>query len=134
VSEAVQQSAGQSGNENSMPHNSAGQTSALSNLLHETRRFDPPADLAAHAIATKETYEEAAADRLGFWEKQAKRLTWAKEWDQVLDWSGAPFAKWFVGGKLNAAVNCLDRHVEAGYGDQVAYHWEGEPGDTSTIT
>jgi len=112
----------------------AAQSSALSNLLHETRRFDPPADLAANAIATSATYEEAARDRLAFWEKQAKRLTWAQPWSQVLDWSDAPFAKWFVGGKLNVAVNCLDRHVEAGYGDAVAYHWEGEPGDTRTIT
>jgi len=108
--------------------------STLSNLLHETRRFDPPADLAAGAIATAATYKEAAQDRLAFWENQAKRLTWAKPWEQVLDWSDAPFSKWFVGGTLNAAVNCLDRHVEAGYGDKVAYHWEGEPGDTRTIT
>jgi len=108
--------------------------SALSNLLHETRRFDPPADLAAHAVATQATYDEAARDRLAFWESQARRLTWAKPWDQVLDWSEAPFAKWFVGGTLNAAVNCLDRHVAAGHGDVVAYHWEGEPGDTRTIT
>jgi acetyl-CoA synthetase len=106
----------------------------LSNLLRETRRFDPPAELAAHAVATEAIYEEAARDRLAFWEKEAKRLTWAQPWTQVLDWSDAPFSKWFVGGKLNAAVNCLDRHVEAGYGDKVAYYWEGEPGDTRTLT
>jgi acetyl-CoA synthetase len=106
----------------------------LSNLLHETRRFDPPAALAADAVATMAVYDEAAGDRLAFWEAQAQRLTWAQPWTQVLDWSDAPFAKWFVGGKLNASVNCLDRHVEAGFGDKVAYYWEGEPGDSRTLT
>ena len=79
-------------------------------------------------------YDEAAQDRVAFWERQAERLTWAKRWTAVLEWSSAPFAKWFVGGSLNVAYNCVDRHVEAGHGDQVAYHWEGEPGDTRTIT
>ena len=74
-----------------------------------------------------DVYEEASADRLAFWAKAARRLSWAQEWDEVLDWSDPPFAKWFVGGKLNVAYNCVDRHVEAGHGDQVAYHWEGEP-------
>ena len=83
---------------------------------------------------TEADYDAAEADRLAFWEEQAERLTWAQPWTQVLDWSDAPFAKWFVGGKLNVAYNCVDRHVEAGHGDQVAYHWEGEPGDTRTIT
>jgi acetyl-CoA synthetase len=106
----------------------------LSNLLHENRRFDPPADLAAAANLTAEAYERADADRLGFWAEQAERLTWAEKWDEVLDWSKAPFAKWYAGGKLNAAYNCVDRHVEAGRGDKVAFHFEGEPGDTRTIT
>ncbi|MEV4758212.1 acetate--CoA ligase [Micromonospora sp. NPDC049559] len=106
----------------------------LANLLQETREFPPPAALAAEANVTAAAYEEAAADRLAFWERQARRLSWAKEWDQVLDWSNPPFAKWFVGGQLNIAYNCLDRHVEAGLGDRVAIHWEGEPGDTRTIT
>ena len=106
----------------------------LSNLLHETRRFEPPAQLVAQANVTADAYEEAAKDRLGFWEQQARRLSWATPWEQVLDWSKAPFARWFVGGQLNAAYNCVDRHVEAGRGDKVAYHWEGEPGDTRTIT
>ncbi|MGW0432400.1 acetate--CoA ligase [Micromonospora sp. NPDC003197] len=106
----------------------------LANLLQETREFPPPAALAAEANVTAEAYEEAAADRLAFWAKQAGRLTWATGWDQVLDWSNPPFAKWFVGGQLNVAYNCLDRHVEAGLGDRVAIHWEGEPGDTRTIT
>ncbi|HEX4688783.1 MAG TPA: acetate--CoA ligase, partial [Nocardioides sp.] len=74
-----------------------------------------------------------AADRLAFWEKQADRLTWAGRWNQVLDWQ-PPFAKWFVGGQLNASVNCVDRHVADGHGDQVAFYWEGEPGDTRTVT
>src|SRR5579875_323380 len=106
----------------------------LANLLHEQRRFDPPPELAANAIATASIYEEAARDRLAFWAAQAERLTWATPWEQVLDWSDAPFARWFVGGRLNAAVNCLDRHVAAGYGGKVAFYWEGEPGDTRVIT
>jgi len=105
----------------------------LSNLLHETRRFAPPAEIAAGANVTADAYRAAAADRLGFWAEQAHRLSWAKEWDQVLDWQ-PPFAKWFVGGQLNAAYNCVDRHVEAGRGDKVAFYWEGEPGDSRTIT
>jgi acetyl-CoA synthetase len=106
----------------------------LENLLRENRRFEPPADLAAQANVKADAYEQAAADRLGFWESQARRLSWATEWSQVLDWSNPPFAKWFVGGQLNIAYNCLDRHVEAGRGAKVAIHWEGEPGDTRTIT
>ncbi|MFC0007814.1 acetate--CoA ligase [Micromonospora siamensis] len=107
---------------------------ALANLLNETRQFPPPAELAANANVTAGAYDEAAGDRLAFWERQADRLAWAQKWDQVLDWSNAPFAKWFVGGQLNVAYNCLDRHVEAGRGDKVAIHWEGEPGDTRTLT
>jgi acetyl-CoA synthetase len=99
-----------------------------------TRRYPPAEELAAGANAGPDVYEEAARDRLAFWEKAARRLSWEQEWDQVLDWSNPPFAKWFVGGKLNVAYNCLDRHVEAGHGDQVAYYWEGEPGDTRTLT
>ncbi|HEX2355539.1 MAG TPA: acetate--CoA ligase [Micromonosporaceae bacterium] len=106
----------------------------LENLLQETRQFPPPAQLAADANVTADIYAEADRDRLAFWERQARRLDWAKEWDTVLDWSKPPFAKWFVGGKLNMAYNCLDRHILAGRGDKVAYHWEGEPGDARTIT
>ncbi len=106
----------------------------LSNLLSETRRFEPPADLASAANVTADAYEEAAQDRLAFWERAAERLTWAERWDTTLEWE-PPFAKWFVGGKLNVAYNCVDRHVEAGRGDKVAYYWEGEPdGDSRTIT
>ena len=80
------------------------------------------------------TYEQAAADFEAFWAEQAKRISWDTEPTQVLDWSNPPFAKWFADGTLNAAYNCLDRHVEAGLGDRVAFHFEGEPGDTRTIT
>src|ERR687893_428924 len=106
----------------------------LENLSSETRQFPPPDALAADANVKADAYEQAASDRIGFWEQQARRLTWAKEWDQALDWSNPPFAKWFIGGELNIAYNCVDRHVEAGNGDRVAIHWEGEPGDTRTIT
>ncbi|GAB7048917.1 acetate--CoA ligase [Catenuloplanes indicus] len=106
----------------------------LANLLKEERTFPPPAALAAEANVTDAAYQEAADDRLAFWETQARRLEWSKPWDQVLDWSNPPFAKWFVGGELNVAYNCLDRHVAAGNGGKVAIHWEGEPGDTRTIT
>ncbi|MFL6157718.1 MAG: acetate--CoA ligase [Marmoricola sp.] len=104
-------------------------TEALSNLSHEDRRFSPPAELAANANLTAEAYDEASADNLAFWAKQADRLSWDTRWDEVLDWSDPPFAKWFVGGKINAAYNCVDRHVEAGAGDKVAFHWVGEPAD-----
>ena len=105
---------------------------ALSNLSTETRHFDPPAELAAEANVGEDAYAEAEADRLAFWETQARRLTWDTEWDTVLDWQ-PPFAKWFVGGTLNAAVNCVDRHVEAGNGDRIAILFEGEPGDTRQL-
>jgi acetyl-CoA synthetase len=106
----------------------------ISNLSNEERRFPPSAEFAAAANVQASAYEEASADRLAFWAKQAERLTWTTRWSEVLDWSDAPFAKWFVGGKLNVAYNCLDRHVEDGHGEQVAYHWEGEPGDTRSLT
>jgi acetyl-CoA synthetase len=110
------------------------ESSALDNLLTESRSFPPSEEFAAQANATAALQQEADADREAFWAKQAERLSWATKWDQVLDWSNAPFAKWFVGGKLNVAYNCVDRHVESGHGDQVAVHWVGEPGDTRTIT
>ena len=107
----------------------------LSNLLHEERRFEPSPEFTARANGTADLYDEAAADHEAFWARQAReRITWSKDFEQTLDWSEAPFAKWFVGGELNAAHNCVDRHVEAGRGDRVAIHFEGEPGDTSTLT
>jgi acetyl-CoA synthetase len=98
---------------------------ALDALLHEDRRFEPPAELAAAANAQPGIYAEASSDRLAFWERQAAELEWAEKWQTVLEWD-APFAKWFVGGKLNASVNCLDRHVNAGRGEKVAFHWIGD--------
>jgi acetyl-CoA synthetase len=106
----------------------------LDNLLTESRTFPPGEEFAAQANATADLYQQADADREAFWAEQARSLHWDTEWDQVLDWSNAPFAKWFTGGKLNVAYNCVDRHVEAGNGDRVAIHWEGEPGDGRTIT
>ena len=107
----------------------------ISNLSHEDRHFDPPADLAAHANLKAEAYERAASDRLGFWAEQAERISWGTPFDEVLDWTNPPFAKWFVGGTLNASYNCVDRHVEAGKGDKIALHWVGEPADdTRDIT
>jgi acetyl-CoA synthetase len=97
--------------------------------------YPPPAQFAEQANAGPELYREAEEDRLAFWAKQADRLSWATPFTEVLDWSEAPFAKWFVGGKLNVAYNCVDRHVEAGLGDRIAIHWEGEPvGDSRTLT
>ena len=107
----------------------------LSNLSTETRRFEPPADLAENANVKAEAYDRADADREAFWAEQAERLDWDQKWDRVLDWDDPPFAKWFVGGRINAAYNCVDRHVEAGKGDKVALHWVGEPeDDTRDIT
>lgn len=108
---------------------------ALENLLHEERRFPPSEEFAAQANASAEIYEEAAADRLEFWATQARELlTWSTPFTQTLDWSNPPFAQWFADGTLNAAYNAVDRHVEAGNGDRVAIHFEGEPGDVRTIT
>ena len=107
---------------------------SIDSLLHEDRRFPPSPEFAAQAIAKPALYEQAKADRLGFWAEQARRLHWHEPFTETLDWSNPPFARWFADGKLNVAYNCLDRHVEAGNGDRVAIHWEGEPGDTRTIT
>jgi acetyl-CoA synthetase len=106
----------------------------LANLLQENRQFPPPPALAEQANVTADAYDAAAADRIAFWEEQAGRLHWHRRWSQALDWNNPPFAKWFVGGELNVAYNCVDRHVEAGLGDRVAIHWEGEPGDSRAIT
>jgi acetyl-CoA synthetase len=107
---------------------------ALENLLHESRLFPPSPEFAAQANGTASLYDEAADDRLEFWAEQARYLTWATDFEQILDWSDAPFAKWFVGGTLNVAYNCVDRHVENGFGNQVAIRFEGEPGDRRDIT
>ncbi|GGM09287.1 acetate--CoA ligase [Promicromonospora citrea] len=108
---------------------------SLENLLHETRSFPPSEEFAAQANATADLYEKASADRLAFWAEQANDLlTWTTPFTETLDWSGAPVARWFADGTLNAAYNAVDRHVEAGLGDRVAIHFEGEPGDTRTVT
>jgi acetyl-CoA synthetase len=101
----------------------------------EDRTFPPPQDFASNALLSDRAVLEAAdADYQAFWAAQARELvTWQKDFDTILEWD-LPFAKWFVGGKLNISENCLDRHVAAGRGDKVAFHWEGEPGDTRTIT
>jgi acetyl-CoA synthetase len=107
---------------------------ALDALLHENRRFDPPADLARDANAQPGLYEDAARDRVAFWEKQAEWLKWETPWTTALEWE-PPYSKWFVGGRLNASVNAVDRHVDAGFGDKVAFHWIGDgERDTRTIT
>lgn len=103
-------------------------------LYGESRTFAPSASFVANAnYSDPGIYDEANADPEAFWAKQAESLSWYKKWDKVLEWD-PPFAQWFGGGKLNVAYNCLDRHVEAGKGDKVAFHWEGEPGDSRSIT
>ena len=108
---------------------------AIGAYYTEDRTFPPPDSFKKDALVVDASiYDEADRDYEGFWAKQAAELvTWSREWDTILDWQ-LPFAKWFIGGTLNVSYNCLDRHVEAGRGDKVAYHWEGEPGDTRTIT
>ena len=106
----------------------------LAELL-EVERFDPPAAFREHALLNDPAvYEEAERDWKGWWERQARELHWFKPWDQVLDDSNPPFYKWFIGGELNVSYNCLDRHVEAGRGDRVAFHWRGEEGEERDIT
>jgi acetyl-CoA synthetase len=106
---------------------------SIENLSTEDRKFPPTSDFAAHANAKADLYELAEKDRLTFWDMQAKNLKWDKPWGKTLQWE-APYAQWFVGGTLNASVNALDRHVEQGLGDRVAFYFEGEPGDSRTIT
>ncbi|WP_309132219.1 acetate--CoA ligase [Brevibacterium sp.] len=97
--------------------------------------FAPPEEFAAAANVKADEYERADADYLSFWAEQARELVdWDQDFNEVLDWSNPPFAKWFVGGKLNVAYNCLDRHVRAGNGDRIAINFEGEPGDSRTYT
>ncbi len=107
---------------------------AIENLYSEQRTFAPPQEFVAQANANDPAiYERAEADWQGWWAEQAERLRWMRRWDQVLQWT-PPHAQWFLGGQLNVADNCVDRHVEAGYGDQVAFYWEAEPGDTRQLT
>ena len=104
-------------------------------LSAENRTFPPSEEFKANSLVTGTfLYDQAAEDDEAFWARQASGLVdWATPWDTILEWD-LPDAKWFVGGQLNVAYNCLDRHVLGGRGDKVAIHWEGEPGDTRTIT
>jgi acetyl-CoA synthetase len=103
--------------------------------LLDQETFSPPSEFAEHALVSDSgIHEKAEGDFEGFWAEQAEALDWAEKWDQVLDWSNPPFAKWFVGGKLNVSYNCVDRHVEAGNGDRVAFHWRGEEGEERDVT
>ncbi len=110
-------------------------TNAIDDLLLESRTFPPPQEFKQQSlVAGTFLYDDANEDYQGFWARQAAELlSWAEEWQTICEWD-LPFAKWFVGGKLNVAYNCLDRHVEAGRGDKVAFYWEGEPGDTRVLT
>ena len=107
----------------------------IDDLLLENRKFAPSADFKKNSLAVgTHLYDQAAADDEGFWAQQAAELLhWDQDWHTICEWD-LPYAKWFIGGKLNVSYNCLDRHVLAGKGDKVAIHWEGEPGDTRTIT
>jgi acetyl-CoA synthetase len=103
--------------------------------LLEQETFEPPEEFKENALWNDPSiYEEAGKDIPGWWAGHAKALHWFKEWDQVLDDSNPPFYKWFTGGKINASYNCLDRHVEAGNGDRVAFHWRGEEGEERDVT
>ncbi len=117
---------------NKAPAEDSGAT--IEALFAEDRTFPPPAEFVARAnLQDPGIYERAAADPEAYWAAQADTLHWYKPYEKVLTWD-PPFAKWFEGGQLNVAYNCLDRHVEAGHGDKVAYYWEGEPGDRRAIT
>ena len=107
----------------------------IDDLLLENRKFAPSTDFKKNSLAVgTHLYDQAAADDEGFWAQQAAELLhWDQDWHTICEWD-LPYAKWFIGGKLNVSYNCLDRHVLAGKGDKVAIHWEGEPGDTRTIT
>ncbi len=108
--------------------------SQLEELLDQ-ETFSPSSEFSSHAVISDTgIHERADSDPEAFWAEQAEALDWAEKWDQVLDWSNPPFAKWFVGGKLNVAYNCVDRHVEAGNGDRVAFHWRGEEGEERDVT
>ncbi|WP_413544065.1 acetate--CoA ligase [Citricoccus nitrophenolicus] len=122
-------------NEPATPSATADGGGTMDTLSHEHRSFPPSAEFSAQAVAGADRYEDAAADRLAYWGRQAREvLHWDQDFTEVLDWSDAPFAQWFVGGTTNAAYNALDRHVEAGLGDRVAIHFEGEPGDSRSWT
>ncbi|EAR24151.1 acetyl-coenzyme A synthetase [marine actinobacterium PHSC20C1] len=110
-------------------------SNSIDSLLHESRRFAPSEAFSSASEASSELYTSAKEDRLEFWADKAREYVhWHKPFTETLDWSTPPFAKWFADGELNVAYNCLDRHVLAGNGDRIAIHWEGEPGDSRSIT
>src|ERR1051325_7143773 len=112
----------------------AGAKEPIQALLKEGRKFPPPKDFVKKALVKSASiHRDAARDPVRFWEKQAKALRWMKPWRKALEWK-LPYAKWFVGGKLNVADNCLDRHVEGPRRNKAAIIWEGEPGDTRVLT
>lgn len=106
----------------------------IEHLLEDLETFPPSDDFTSSSPVPADLAARAEEDRLGFWADQARELHWSTPFTEVLDWSDAPFAKWFGDGMLNASFNCVDRHVIAGNGDRVAIYWEGEPGDKRTIT
>jgi acetyl-CoA synthetase len=116
-----------------MSDNSNSPQDSIENLSSENRTFAPSPEFSAQANADASLYTHADKDRIAFWEEQASALVWEKKWDKALEWN-APFAQWFVGGTINATVNALDRHVAEGNGDRIAFHFEGEPGDTKTVS
>ena len=121
----------------SQPQSPAGGSQRITSVLQEKRVFRPPAHFVERAeIKSLEAYEKhwnrAKDDPEGFWGEQAQYLTWFKKWDHVLQWN-EPFAKWFVGGKLNVALNCIDRHLESWRKNKAAIIWEGEPGDSRVL-
>ncbi len=117
-------------------HEPGASTDAIENLLREDRTFPPSSEFVANALLNDPALLEWTATEEGFrefWTEEGNRLDWMEPWTDLYTWD-PPYAKWYIGGKLNVSVNCLDRHVAAGLGERVAYHWEGEPGDTRTIT
>src|SRR2546427_10618191 len=111
-----------------------GERRGIDTYYLEDRTFPPPKGFRDASLITDQSlYDDAAEDFEGFWARQAVALDWYDEWETILEWK-LPFARWFVGGTLNVSYNCLDRHVEAGRGDRVAHHWEGEPRDTRPYT
>ncbi|WP_341953908.1 acetate--CoA ligase [Salinibacterium sp. TMP30] len=110
-------------------------SNSIDSLLHESRRFAPSDAFSSASEASADLYAAAKEDRVEFWADKAREYVhWHKPFTETLDWSTPPFAKWFADGELNVAYNCLDRHVLAGNGDRIAIHWEGEPGDSRSIT
>ena len=110
------------------------QQATVSDLLQEDRIFSPPETFQKSALINDQSiYKEAENDRIAYWEKCAEQLDWYKKWDTTLSWE-PPFAKWFIGGKLNACYNCLDRHIKNGLGQKIAILWEGEAGESLTLS